>query len=315
MSWSFPTWGYGPASQYRTRRLACRLTCAFARCLEAGFHPGGFPHVVAGCRPAVLGSGWAAGAGFAGFRCTGGLGCFRADVPKPAADAGRGQPAWEGGAFPGVAQVSGQSAGQAQLGMAGYDQPGPPVRSVRVADLGDGPPEDLLEQPESVLQVEPAQERLPQPVHLTRSGAGARGPQPDRLGVPVARQMVDLQADQGAFDDGQVAVVVKPGGAVGEPGMQPVPGPCQRGAVPGGCRRCRDRRRGPGGRVGEGELPAVPAGAAPGPRAPFWFGEGEHPVAAEPAPYLHRQGREPGGPGPGGITGGGDARRGRVAPG
>src|SRR5882724_2363482 len=32
--------------------------------------------------------------------------------------------------------------------MAGDDQPGPPVRSVRVADLRGSPAEDLLEQPE-----------------------------------------------------------------------------------------------------------------------------------------------------------------------
>ena len=33
--------------------------------------PRGFPHVVAGCGVPVLRSWWPAGAGFAGFRCTG----------------------------------------------------------------------------------------------------------------------------------------------------------------------------------------------------------------------------------------------------
>src|SRR5260221_14230132 len=42
----------------------------------------------------------------------------------------------------------------------------------------------------------------------------------------VAGQGVDPQADQGAFDDGQLAVAgVFPGRAVGEPGGHPVPGP------------------------------------------------------------------------------------------
>jgi putative transposase len=39
--------GFGPG-------LACRLTCAFASCLEGEFSSGRFPHVVAGCRAAVL---------------------------------------------------------------------------------------------------------------------------------------------------------------------------------------------------------------------------------------------------------------------
>ena len=107
------------------------------------------------------------GAGFAGFRRTGGLGRLRADAPKPAADPGRGQPARRGGPFPGAAQVGGQRAGQAELGVAGDDQPGPPVRGGRVADLRGGPAQDLLEQPERVLQVEAAQERLPAPVHIS----------------------------------------------------------------------------------------------------------------------------------------------------
>ena len=55
----------------------------------------------------------------------------RADVPKPAADPGRGEPPGRGGPFPGQAQVSGQRAGEAELGVGGDDQPGPPVRGVR----------------------------------------------------------------------------------------------------------------------------------------------------------------------------------------
>jgi hypothetical protein len=141
-------------------------------CLERGFPLGRFPHVVAGCWAAVLRAGWASGAGFAGFRCTGRLGCFRADVPKSPADTGRGQPAWRGGPFPGVAQVRSERAGEAQLGVAGDDQPGPPVRRLRVADFRGGPAEDLPVQAEGVLKIETAQERLPQPVHVSGRGAG-----------------------------------------------------------------------------------------------------------------------------------------------
>jgi hypothetical protein len=44
-------------------------------------------------------------AGLAGFRCTGQTGDLRADVPRPAADTGRGEPAGRCWPFPGAAQV------------------------------------------------------------------------------------------------------------------------------------------------------------------------------------------------------------------
>jgi len=44
-------------------------------------------------------------------------------------------------------------------------------------------------------KIETAQERLPQPVHLIGGGAGGRAPQPDRLGVAVAGQVIDGQPD------------------------------------------------------------------------------------------------------------------------
>jgi len=127
---------------------------------------------VAGCGAAVLRSGRPSGAGLAGFRRTGRAGQPRADVPKPAADPGRGQPARRGGPLPGQAQAIGQWPGLAELGVAGEDEPGPPVSSLRVADLGRGPAEDLLEQPEGVLEVEAAYERLPQSARLIRGDAG-----------------------------------------------------------------------------------------------------------------------------------------------
>jgi hypothetical protein len=43
------------------------------------------------------------------------------------------------------------AARRAELGMAGDDDPGPPVRGGRVPEFRGGPAEDLLEQPEGVL--------------------------------------------------------------------------------------------------------------------------------------------------------------------
>ena len=87
-----------------------RLTCTFAPCLERELPFRRLAHVVAGCKAAVLRAWRVPGAGLAGFRRTGGLGGRRADVPKPAADPGRGQsPRWRW-PFPGAAQVSGERA-------------------------------------------------------------------------------------------------------------------------------------------------------------------------------------------------------------
>ena len=85
-----------------------------------------------------------------------------------------------------------------------------------------------------MLEVKPAQERLPQPVGVTGAGAGARPPQPPGLWVAVPGQVINGQPDQGPLDDGQLAVMVLPGGPAGQPGVQPVPGLSHGGAVPGG---------------------------------------------------------------------------------
>src|SRR5215471_10214413 len=84
----------------RARGAPCRLTCAFAPCSEREFPLRRFSHVMAWCQVAVLRAGRSARAGLARFRRAGGLGGLRADVPKPAADPGRGQPARRGGPFP-----------------------------------------------------------------------------------------------------------------------------------------------------------------------------------------------------------------------
>src|SRR4029079_15005024 len=66
------------------------------------------------------------GTGSAGFGCTGGQQGCRADVPKPAADPGRGEPPWRCGPFPGPAQGGDEGSGQPKLGVRGDD----PARSI-----------------------------------------------------------------------------------------------------------------------------------------------------------------------------------------
>src|SRR6266576_2948847 len=63
-----------------------------------------------------------------------------------------GEPPRRGRVFPGQAKVICERPGEAELGVAGDDQPGPPVSSLRIADFRGGPAEDLLEQPEGVLE-------------------------------------------------------------------------------------------------------------------------------------------------------------------
>src|SRR5713101_5410975 len=100
-----------------------------------------------------------------------------ADVPESAADPGGGQAAGRAGLLPGQLQVGDEVAGEAELGVAGDDQPGPPVGSGRGAELGAGPAENLFQEPEGVLEVE-AQERLPGAVHRISGCGSGRGPRP-----------------------------------------------------------------------------------------------------------------------------------------
>jgi hypothetical protein len=65
-----------------------------------------------------------------------------------------------------------------------------------------------------VFEVEAAQEGLPGPVDVDAGRGRVAGPQPQRLRGAVAGQVLDLQPDQGAFDDRQLAGVLAPGAAV-----------------------------------------------------------------------------------------------------
>jgi hypothetical protein len=73
---------------------ACYLTCVLLAASLGRAGSGVFPDVMTYGRAAVLRSWRPPGSGFAGFRCAGRRGGLRADVPEPAADPRRGEPAF-----------------------------------------------------------------------------------------------------------------------------------------------------------------------------------------------------------------------------
>ena len=124
---------------------ACYLTLLPARFLAGLVSLDSLAHVMAGGRAPVLRPWGAARSGFAGFRRAGQIGQRLVDVPEPPPDPGGGEAARRAGPLPGQPQVCGEVAGKIALGVAGDDQPGPPVGGGRVAEPGPGPPQDLLE--------------------------------------------------------------------------------------------------------------------------------------------------------------------------
>src|SRR5271169_7253949 len=107
--------------------LAWRLTSGARRGFLRRLLDGGLAHVVTGGRVPVLRAWRSAGAGFAGFRCGCENGQCAVDGPESPPDPCGGQAAGRGRALPGQAQVCSQAAGEPELGVAGEDQPGPPV--------------------------------------------------------------------------------------------------------------------------------------------------------------------------------------------
>jgi hypothetical protein len=77
--------------------------------------------------------------------------------------------------------------------------------------LGTVQPRVCVKQPEGVLHAEALQKRLPAQLDLSAGHAGARGPQPDRLGVAVSRQVINLDSNQRAVDHKRFAAVVESG--------------------------------------------------------------------------------------------------------
>jgi hypothetical protein len=76
----------------------------------------------------------------------------RTQVPKPAPDSGGCELAWRGRFLPWMAQVLGQSASQAQLGVGDEQQPGPAVGGLGGAQFGAGPAEGLFPEAVGVLK-------------------------------------------------------------------------------------------------------------------------------------------------------------------
>jgi hypothetical protein len=100
----------------------------------------------------VLGAFGAARAGLGGFRGAGGGADGVAGVAESGADAAGGHLLWRQGALPGQPGVGGQGPGEVELGVAGDEEPGPPVGGARVAEGGLVPAEGLLEEAEGVLK-------------------------------------------------------------------------------------------------------------------------------------------------------------------
>lgn len=119
---------------------------------------------------------------------------------NPPTDPGWCEPVGGDGLPPGPTGVRGERPGEAELGVSDDQDPGPAVRSLGSTEFRSGPAQGLLREAEGVLQIEAAEKCLPETVHILRGGAGLRGPQPHRRGIPVLRQMVDPQPHQHPFD-------------------------------------------------------------------------------------------------------------------
>jgi hypothetical protein len=115
-----------------------------------------------------------------------------------------------------------------------------------------------------MLKIESAEECLPQPVQVGGSDGDRGGPQPDRLGVALARQVLHLQADQRALDHGQVADVIDPRGPAGQTVVQPVPAPGGGDAVTAGLGPGVMPRLAPGAGVEDDQDVRIAAGPVPG---------------------------------------------------
>jgi hypothetical protein len=111
--------------------------------------------------------------------------------------------------------------------------------------------------PVGVLQIEPAQERLPAQVDVLARQASSRRPQPDRQGIVTAGQAVNLQTDQSALDKREFAGVVNARRAGGQPRVNPVPGHHRGSAVAVGALHGFRVGLAPGVGLGEAELLAV----------------------------------------------------------
>ncbi|MCP2256870.1 hypothetical protein LX15_000553 [Streptoalloteichus tenebrarius] len=166
------------------------------------------------------------------------------------------------GVSPGAAQIGGEVAGEAELGVGGEQQPAPAVGRLRVPERRSGPAKGLCEHAEGVLDIEPARERPPRQIDPGPGEVGAGVPEPD--GVRRSLWRADARPVAGSRRLprwGRLGVVACPGDAVGQAWARPVPGSDQRRPVRAGwwsrwrcwvrprCSGRRRRTRCPGGGV------------------------------------------------------------------
>ena len=152
--------------------------------------------------------------------------------------------------FPGEPVVGDEATPEPELGVGGDDEPGPSVGLFGCGDRGCGPAERCLDEPERVFDVESPQIRQRAQFQVRVVWPGS--PEPQGVGVTAGgfREVLDLDADYGAFDNGD-GIVAGPVAAVEKPRVHVVPGgdvdgcrsDCRRGSL---WRlvsaRCRGRR-------------------------------------------------------------------------
>src|SRR5712691_797190 len=97
---------------------------------------------------------WPAGAGLGGFWRAGRRAGQRGQASKIPADAAGAEFSLAAAAFPALAVVFGDGAGDAELGDGGDYEPGPAGDLLRVAEGGLVPAQDMLCEPAGVLDVE-----------------------------------------------------------------------------------------------------------------------------------------------------------------
>lgn len=197
------------------------------------------------------GPGGRPGPGLTGFWRTGRAGDGRG-YSETGGGRGAGEPLPRGWVFPRLGAGVGEWPGQPEPGVDRDDQPGPPVPRRRGRGSWRWSSRGLLNEATGALEVQAAQERLSQPVHLAWRSAGARGPPPGRLGghgrragATCSRMRVPSRRAGHRR--------VQPGGAAGQRGG---PGPSGGYGRPGAGGQCAD-----GGRQGQ------PCRGRPGPVA------------------------------------------------
>lgn len=131
---------------------------------------------------------------------------------------------------------------------------------------------------------------LPEPVGVRSIYAGPDHRSQTGFGVASLGRRSMSRRINGHSDDRERAGGCGPGRAVGEAGVEPVPGPGQGGAVE--ARVAGDGfgvRGAPGAGLSEDELASVPGRPAPGVRLPRGHGPAQDAVRAHPGQHLHRQ--------------------------